>query len=84
MILRRGAAIVLIASLPILVAALFARAFLDGSPATAIPYLSDEVAYWTQIAAFQVMQGDAAFPRALKAAGDLAATIEGFHSWPAQ
>jgi hypothetical protein len=54
MILRRGAAIVLIASLPIVVATLFARVFLDASPATAIPYLSDEVAYWTQIAAFQV------------------------------
>ena len=54
MILRRGAAIALIASLPVLVAAIFARVLLGGSPVTAIPYVSDEIAYWTQIAAFQV------------------------------
>jgi hypothetical protein len=54
MLLRRGAAIALIASLPILVAVVLARVSLGGSPATAIPYVSDEVAYWTQIAAFQV------------------------------
>jgi hypothetical protein len=54
MMLRRGAAIVLIASLPVLVAATAARVLLGGSPTTAIPYVSDEIAYWTQIAAFQV------------------------------
>ena len=53
-IVRRGATIAAIASLPILVAAIFARVLLGGTPVTAIPYVSDEIAYWTQIAAFQV------------------------------
>lgn len=61
MMLRRAATIALLASLPILVSFALARLLLDGTIATAIPYVSDEIAYWTQVATFQVAGFDGGY-----------------------
>jgi hypothetical protein len=52
--LRRAATRALLAPLPIAVAFVFARVLLGGSLLASLPYVSDEIAYWTQIAAFDV------------------------------
>lgn len=54
MMLRRAATVALLAPLPIVVSFALARLLLGGSLLTAVPYVSDEVAYWTQVAAFDV------------------------------
>ena len=59
--LRHAATVVLVASLPVLVAAVLARGLLGGSLLHAVPYVSDEVAYWTQISTFQAAGFDGGY-----------------------
>jgi hypothetical protein len=59
--LRHAGAVILIASLPVLVAAALARGLLGGSLLHAVPYVSDEVAYWTQISTFQAAGFDGGY-----------------------
>jgi hypothetical protein len=49
---RHAVAVIAIAALPLLVASALARGLLGGSLVDSVPYVSDEIAYWTQIAAF--------------------------------
>ncbi len=59
--LRHAGSVILIASLPVLVAAALARGLLGGSLLHAVPYVGDEVAYWTQISAFQAAGFDGGY-----------------------
>jgi hypothetical protein len=49
---RHAVAVIAIAALPLLVASVMAKSLVGGSLVDSVPYVSDEIAYWTQIAAF--------------------------------
>src|SRR5690348_16757072 len=59
--MRRFAAAIVIGLLPVAVVIAMAAWIFGASPARAVPYVGDEVAYWLQIASFQAAGFDGGY-----------------------